>query len=238
MKLSIIVPVYNEERTVREIINKILKAKLQKGISREVILINDGSRDRSLQYMQAMAKKNSSLIVINNKGNSGKGFSISEGLKKAKGDYIIIQDADLEYNPQDYFKLLDPIIKGQASVVYGTRLLTYPLRISGQKRTPLITHYIGNKFLTFLTNLLYGTNITDMETCYKVFKKSVLSGISIKSKRFEFEPEITAKISKMGIKIFEVPIDVKPRGYNEGKKINWIDGFTAIWTLIKFRFVD
>ena len=160
------------------------------------------------------------------------------GIKESTGDIILIQDADLEYNPNDYPKLLKPILDGKAEVVYGSRLANYPLKITGSKKTPLVTHFIGNKLLTLFTNILYGNELTDMETCYKVFKKQVIKDMKIKAKRFDFEPEFTAKVMKKGINIYEVPIKVNPRGYEEGKKITWVDGIIAVWTLLKYRFVD
>jgi len=160
------------------------------------------------------------------------------GIRNSKGDFILIQDADLEYDPKYIPHIIEPILKGKAKVVYGTRLKNYPLKILGKKRTPLITHYLGNKFLSFITNILFGKNVSDMETGYKVFLSSILSGIEIKAKGFDFEPEITAKLLKKGFKIYEVPIKVNPRGYDEGKKITWKDGIVAFWTLVKYRFVD
>ena len=234
MRLSIIIPVYNEEKTLRKIINKVKKVKLSGKISSEIIVVNDASTDKSLKILKKIKK----IKLISHKKNLGKGEAIKSGLKKASGDIILIQDADLEYNPNDYQKLLRPIIKGKEKIVYGSRLKNYPLRIFGKKKTPLLTHYFGNKFLTFVTNLLYGNNVSDMETGYKVFKKEVIEKVRIKSSRFDFEPEITAKILKKGFKIYEVPIKVKPRGYSEGKKISWRDGFIALWTLIKYRISD
>ncbi len=233
-KLSIIIPAYNEEVTIGELIKKVKSVKLRKDIKKEIIVIDDCSTDHTAEIL----KKIDSIKVLSNVNNLGKGASVLRGLKNSTGEIIIIQDADLEYNPSDYGKLIQPIIAGESSVVYGSRLKNYPLRLTGKKKTPLITHYLGNKLLTHITNLLYSNGVTDMETCYKVFKREVLDGIVIRSARFEFEPEITAKILKKGYKIIEVPIRVNPRGYDEGKKISWKDGFIALWTLLKYRFVD
>jgi glycosyltransferase involved in cell wall biosynthesis len=235
MKLSVIIPVYNEESTIQEILVKVNKLKLP-GIQKEIIVVDDFSQDKSKEIVKKLNLGN--VKLYGHKKNKGKGAAVVTGIKKSTGDIIIIQDADLEYNPNDYPKLLKPIVEGKAKVVYGSRLKNYPLRITGKKKTPLITHYLGNKLLTYITNILYGNGLTDMETCYKVFKREVIQGIEINAKRFDFEPEFTAKIMKKGIRIHEVPIKVKPRGYEEGKKITWRDGFIAVWTLLKYRFVD
>ncbi len=234
MKLSIIIPAYNEEKTINEIISQVKKVKLPKGITKEIIVVNDASKDTTLELLG----KIKDITIISHKVNQGKGAALNTGFKKAAGDIILIQDGDLEYNPQDYPKLLAPILNRKAKVVYGSRLKHYPLRLFGPKKTPLVLHFLGNKFLTFVTRLLYGNEVTDMETCYKVFTKEVIKPLTIVSKRFDFEPEITAKILKRGYKIYEVPIKVTPRGYEEGKKITWKDGFMAIWTLVKYKFVD
>jgi glycosyltransferase involved in cell wall biosynthesis len=234
MKISIIIPVYNEEKTIVQIIKKVKLVKLANNLVREIIVVNDASSDRT----GSLLGKIKDIKVKTHKINKGKGSAIQTGIKFSKGDIILIQDADLEYNPEDYPRLLAPILEKKCDIVYGSRLKTYPLRISGSRKTPLISHYIGNKFLTLVTNALYGNNVTDMETCYKVFKKKVIHGMRLRAKRFDFEPEITAKILKKGYRICEIPIKVKPRGYDEGKKISWRDGFIAVWTLIKYRFVD
>ncbi len=236
MKLSIIIPLFNEEKTIDKILKKVSKIRLSKGIKKEIIVIDDGSNDNSKVKIQNLKLKG--IKKIFHERNLGKGAAIRTGIKQATGEMIIIQDADLEYDPQDYLKLLQPILENNALVVYGTRLTDYPLKLWGDRKTVLPSHLLANKFLTFLTNLLYGSHLTDMETCYKLFKKEILKNIQLESNRFDFEPEITAKILKLNIPIIEVPISTKPRTYKEGKKINWIDGIIAIWTLIKYRFTD
>lgn len=247
MKLSIIVPVYNEEKTVTAILDKVEKVNLPKGVAKELVVVDDGSTDNSkfkIKNAKLQLKNKQSLTtykdfkLIEHKKNKGKGAAVRTGFKNATGDILLIQDADLEYNPEDFPKLLRPILRGKASVVYGTRLVNYPLRLWGKNKTPMPLHYIGNKLITFVTNLVYGGSITDMETCYKVFTRGALKGIKLKANGFDIEPEITAKILKKGYKIHEVPIKVKPRGYDEGKKISWIDGVIAVWTLLKYKVSD
>jgi len=240
VKLSIIVPVFNEEATVYFVLEKLASLKLSGNVSKEIIIVDDGSTDNSREKILEARNK----LKINNflfkclPKNQGKGYAVAAGIKMSTGSIVTVQDADLEYDPKDLNKLLKAMLEKKASVVYGTRLKNFPLRIAGQKKTPLLTHFFGNKLLTFVTNILYGAQVTDMETCYKMVKREVLDGIKLKSKRFEFEPEITAKILKKGYKIYEVAIRVNPRGYEEGKKITWKDGFIALWTLIKYRFTD
>jgi len=240
VKLSIIIPVYNEEETINEILKRVAKAKLPKGVEKEIVVVDDASEDKSKLKAQKskLQLKIQNLRLLVHKTNQGKGAAVRTGIKSVTGDIILIQDADLEYDPDDYSRLIEPILLNYTEVVYGTRLKNYPLKIFGTRKTPFLTHYLGNKFLTFVTNLLYGDGLSDMETCYKVFTKSIAKRLKLKSNRFEFEPEITAKILKMGYKIYEVPIKIKPRGYEEGKKITWKDGFIALWTLIKYRFTD
>src|SRR4030042_2281340 len=208
MKLSIIIPVFNEEKTIVEILRKVKEVKLPLNFKKEVIVVDDGSTDSSnLKVINAKIRlKMDYLKLITYKSNKGKGSAVQTGIKEATGDVILIQDADLEYNPEDYLKLLEPILDGKTQVVYGSRLKHYPLRLSGNRKTPLITHYLGNKLLTFFNNVLYGSGITDMETCYKVFRKEVIKNVNIKAQRFDFEPEFTSKILKRGFKIYEIPI--------------------------------
>lgn len=230
MKLSVIIPVFNEEKTVREIIRKVKKVKFQK----EIIVIDDGSTDKTPKILQGIRN----IQVFSHKTNLGKGAAVRTGIKKAIGDIILIQDADLEYNPKDYERLIKPIADGKAKVVYGSRLKNYPLVLLGKGKTPMPLHLIANRVLTLLTNILYRSELTDMETCYKVFTKAVAREIELFSNGFEIEPELTAKILKKGYKIYEVPIKVKPRGYKDGKKINWKDGVRAVYYLFYFRFFD
>ena len=234
MILSIIIPVFNEEKTIDILLKKVLKVNLPAFIKKEIILVDDGSLAKS----KIKIRKFNNIKKIFHKKNLGKGAAIKSGLKVATGDYIIIQDADLEYNPEDYPKMLDPIMTGKSKVVFGTRLTDYPLRLWGKKKTVMPFNLIANKLLTSLTNLLYGSKLTDMETCYKLIKASIFKKINIRSQKFDFEPEITAKILKLKIRIIEIPIKVKPRTYEEGKKIKWTDGLFAIWALIKYRFID
>lgn len=236
MKLSIIVPVFNEEKTVAEILKRIYQVKLPNDLEKEVVLINDGSTDNTVKILKKQRYKN--LSVIKHNTNFGKGAAIRSGLKHISGDVVIIQDADLEYNPNDFSKLLKPILFKKADVVYGSRLINYPLILFGKNKIPLPAHWIGNKILTFMINCLYQCNLTDMETCYKLFTAGVLKNLNLKSNRFEIEPEITSKILKMGFNIVEIPIKVKPRTHKDGKKISWKDGFIAIWTILYYRFFD
>jgi len=235
MKLSILIPVFNEEKAVGSVLESLYSLKIP-NVTKEIIVVNDGSHDKSSEVLNLQKKKNPKLIIIAHEKNKGKGAAIQTGFKKATGDIILIQDADLEYNPKDIPMLLEPIIDKKAKVVYGTRLRVKPV-LFGKEKTPLLLHFFGNKFLSLVTTLLYGSMITDMETGYKVFTKNALKGINLKSRSFDMEPEITAKILKKGIKILELDISTNPRGYEEGKKIRPVkDGSIALWTLVKYRF--
>jgi len=226
-KLSIIIPVFNEEDKVKEILKKVLEVKLP--FKKEIIIIDDNSTDKTLEKIKEIAKMNDNFKIITHSKNKGKGSAIRTGLKYATGTIIGVQDADLEYNPKDYLKLIEPLLKKEFFVVYGSRFLEDYKHIKNR-------FYYGNRFLSLITSLLYLHKITDMETCYKFFRREVLEGIKLKSKRFEIEPEITSKILKRGYKIKEIPIYYNPRTEKQGKKIKPKDGILAIWTLIKYRF--
>lgn len=248
MILSIIIPVFNEEKTIGEILRKVLSVKLPKDIQKEIIVVDDGSTDNTRKVLSEFKmfasanfvgkNQNLKFKILRHKKNRGKGMAIRSGLSVAIGDYIIIQDADLEYDPKDYVKLLDPMFQKKTKVVFGSRLINYPLKLWGRDKTVLPLHLIANRFLTGLVNTLYGSSLTDMETCYKLFTKEVLSKINLVSNRFEIEPEITIKILKAGYGISEVPIIIKPRTYAEGKKIGFGDGLKAIWIIIWYRLFN
>ena len=234
-KLSIIIPVFNEESTISEIINKAKRVKIE-NVQKEFLIVDDFSTDETRNILKKI--KDSSVKIFYHKRNMGKGAAIRTALGHARGSIIAIQDADLEYEPSDIAKAVKPIIDGSFDVVYGSRLLGKKLVLFGKNKTPLPLHWIGNRGLTLLTNLLYFNSITDMETGCKVFKTDVIKGIKLKATRFDFEPEITAKILKKGYKIKEIPINFNPRTPKEGKKITWKDGIKAACYLIKYRFFD
>lgn len=227
LKLSVIMPVYNEHETLEEIVRQVLAT----GLVHEIIMVDDGSTDGSRDIMRQW-ETHDVVRVIYHEENKGKGTAVRTGFQAATGDVFLIQDADLEYDPRDYPTLLQPIEEGRSSVVYGSRFL------GGPRRAMLFWHAAGNRLLTFVTNILYDSILSDMETCYKAFRADVVRDIPLHSRRFEFEPEITAKILKRGIRIYEVPISYYGREYEEGKKITGWDALPALWTLIKYRFVD
>lgn len=234
MLLSIIIPVFNEQQTIAELVSRVDKAPLDKKISKEIIIIDDSSTDQTPNILKKIKPK-SSFKLIRHQKNLGKGAAIRTGIAESKGEILIIQDADLEYDPVYYNALLKPLFSKNVFVVYGNRFFDYPLKLWGKNKTLLPHHYLANKFLTGLTNILFGSSISDMETGYKLFKRQVLDGINLGSNRFEVEVELTAKILLKGYKIVEVPIKVKPRSHKEGKKINWQDGITAANALLKYR---
>jgi len=225
MKLSVIIPVYNEEQTLPVIIKKVIEVSLDK----EIIIVDDGSTDSTPEILERY-KDEKDLKIIRHKSNQGKGMAIRSALGQITGDITIIQDADLEYDPHDYSKLIEPIRNKGELVVYGARTKT------GSFHSHLRS-YLGRKIISFLTNILYNQGLTDVPTCYKVFDSKLLKSIPLSCKGFEFEPEITAKIAKRRIKIKEIPVNYYPRRFREGKKIRWIDGVTAVWVLLKYRFV-
>jgi glycosyltransferase involved in cell wall biosynthesis len=227
LKLSVIIPVFNEKSTILEICQRVRAVDIDK----EIILVDDGSTDGSTEILKKMEDGNT--IVIYHDKNSGKGAAIRSGLTRATGDIVIIQDADLEYDPSQFPKLIKPIIEDRADVVYGSRFVTGDYR-----RVMFFWHYVGNKLLTLVSNMLTNLNLTDMETCYKAFKKEVLDSITIEENRFGFEPEITAKISKMNLRIYETGISYSGRTYAEGKKIGWKDGVTAFKCILKYNLLQ
>ena len=227
MKLSVVIPVYNEKNTIKDLIRKVDSVISDK----EIIIVDDYSTDGTREILKSLEDNNRYRIFFHDK-NMGKGAALRTGFKYVSGDIVIIQDADLEYDPREYEKLITPIIEGNADVVFGSRFLAGPHRVL------LFWHYLGNKILTTLSNIFTNLNLTDMETCYKVFKKEVLNGINLKSNRFGFEPEFTVKIAKRKYRIYEVPISYFGRDYSEGKKITWKDGIIAIWCIIRYKVKD
>lgn len=225
MKLSVIIPVYNEKDTIRRILDKVLAVPLEK----EVIIVDDFSKDGSRELLKDLNM--TGVTTIFHDVNKGKGAAIRTGLQYVTGDVVVIQDADLEYDPNEYLRLIEPIKAGTADVVYGSRF-------SGKTEKMSLAHYLGNKALTVTTNLLYGTKLTDMETCYKMVKAPIFKSLKLRANRFDFEPEITAKLLKSGKRIIEIPISYQGRHWTEGKKITWRDGISALWSLVKYRFFD
>lgn len=246
MRLSIIMPVYNERATLEEIVQRVQAVDLTVNangsnlalaepmtLEREIIIVDDGSTDGTRDILDDWREDPPpNMQIIYHERNSGKGAALRTGFRHATGDVLIVQDADLEYDPRDYVKLLEPLLEGRAPVIYGSRFL------GGPRAAMSLSHTFGNQLLTIITNLLYGTSLSDMETCYKLFRRDVINGMVLRSRAFEIEPELTAKILKRGYTIFEVPISYNGRDFHEGKKISWKDGFSAIRTLVRYRFSD
>ncbi len=226
MRLSIVIPVFNEVRTIEEILRRV--QSVDAGLDKEIIVVDDGSTDGTREILERLSS--TSIKVFFHEKNTGKGSALQTGFAKAGGDIVLVQDADLEYNPREYPQLLEPILDGRADVVYGSRFL------GGPHRVLFFWHYVGNRILTTFSNMLSNLNLTDMETCYKVFRKDVLQRIKLKAKRFGFEPEITIKLAKLKCRFYEVPISYSGRDYSEGKKIGWKDGLAALFHLIRFKF--
>ena len=228
MKLSVVMPVFNEVQTIEEILARVQAAPFEK----EIVVVDDYSTDGTVDLLRRIAAQSENIRAFYHDRNRGKGAALRTGFAHVSGDVVIIQDADLEYDPREYPKMLEPILDGRADVVYGSRFL------GGPHRVLFFWHYVGNQFLTLLSNMMSNLNLTDMETCYKAFRREVLTGLALKSDRFGFEPEFTAKVAKRKYRIYEVPISYSGRTYEEGKKINWKDGVAAIVAIIRFRLRD
>ena len=228
-KLTVVVPVYNERNTLVEILRRMRAVELPDGVEREIIVVDDGSDDGTRDVLKQLG--DSTVKVVMHERNRGKGAAVRTGISHATGDYVLVQDADLEYDPEDWPKLVNPVLSGKARVVYGSRF-------TGERRNMLFLHWVGNRFLSLVTNVLYNTTLSDMETCYKLVDRALLEQLDLRADRFDLEPELTAKILKRKVRIYEVPISYTGREFDEGKKITWTDGVIALWTLLKYRVRD
>jgi glycosyltransferase involved in cell wall biosynthesis len=223
------VPVYNERNTLVEVLRRMRAVELPDGIEKEIIVVDDGSTDGTRDVLRQLGDSTVRIVMLDK--NEGKGAALRAGFAHATGEFVLVQDADLEYDPEDWPKLLNPVLRGRARVVYGSRF-------TGERRNMLLLHWIGNRFLSMTTNVLYNTTLSDMETCYKLIERTLIDEMKLASNRFDIEAEMSAKILKRGVRIYEVPISYSGREFDEGKKITWRDGFSALYTLIKYRFRD
>ena len=232
MKLSVIVPAYNERSTIEAVVRRVQAVNLGP-IEKEIIVVDDGSGDGTTEIV----KKLSGIRSISHERNAGKGAALTTGFRAATGDIVLIQDADLEYHPEDYRAVIQPIMEGVCDGVMGSRFLLYKPKFFGKRRSPYLTHYVGNKLIVVVTNLLYGQHFTDYEGCYKAFTRTLLSSTPVEAKGFEFDNELVCKLMRKGARIVEVPIHYTPRTYAHGKKINWKHGLIILWTILKWRFL-